>query len=599
MKTARRLTTAAMFFTALAFATRIQAQADSAATVDPVLKAIPDDALAFAMINDLAKTDSSISKLATLVQAPAPSGLSMLKSMAGIQEGFDENGSAAIALMPDKSAEGAKPFPVIYLPVTDYKKFIAAFKPDDATAETTGVTIANQAMVVGHKDSFAAFTVPDHKAQLAKVIASTKGVDTIVGSFKPWIGKHQISIVGTPTGSKTALQAASEGLKTVRAIIAAQPNAQQTAQVTAAFDMYQSVLAKASTEVDSFGFGLGLDENSNLSIDSHTTLIAGGAWDTATKGLKAAEGNRFAGVQAAPFVFAFEGIWPEQWGDAMADLTASMTASMTKASGGEGMDEQQQKNYADAMRSLMKGLHGMSFVMGTPKPGGSMYDGMAASMKVDDASSFLTNYRKSMDQVIDATKDLKNFPFKFSDVKKIEIDGHSGLAISMDMSGMLANGDPATAKLMQTMFGPTGKLTTRLLVADDHTLVVAYGSEDHAKEVLAAYKNPQSSLASDPDVATTLKLLPPHAQWVGLVSIKGYMDLIRSVLAGAIPAGGPAINLPELPAMPPIGFTAEAGTTGLDTQMILPAETLGTISKVSRHAIQQQGAPGGTIPPGQ
>ncbi len=72
MKTARRLTAAAMFFTALIFATRIQAQAAPAATIDPVLKAIPDDALAFAIVNDLTKTDGSISKLAALVQAPAP-----------------------------------------------------------------------------------------------------------------------------------------------------------------------------------------------------------------------------------------------------------------------------------------------------------------------------------------------------------------------------------------------------------------------------------------------------------------------------------------------------------------------------------------------
>jgi hypothetical protein len=267
-----------------------------------------------------------------------------------------------------------------------------------------------------------------------------------------------------------------------------------------------------------------------------------------------------------------------------------MMASMTKLNGGEGMDAAQQKNYADAMRPIIKGLRGVSFVMAPPKPGGSIYDGMVGVMKVDDAASFLTNYRKSMDQVIAATKGFKNFPFTFSDLKKIEIDGHSGLAITMDMSGMLkAENNPATAKLMPMLFGPTGKLTARVLTADDHTLLIAYGSEEKAKEALAAFKNPQSSLASDPNVATTLKLLPAHAQWVGLVSIKGYMDLIRQVLAGA---GGPPVKLPELPAMPPIGFAAEAGNSRLDTQMILPAEMLATISKVVHSAMGQPAAPG-------
>jgi hypothetical protein len=144
--------------------------------------------------------------------------------------------------------------------------------------------------------------------------------------------------------------------------------------------------------------------------------------------------------------------------------------------------------------------------------------------------------------------------------------------------------DPVSAKLMPRMFGPDGILTIRILIADDHTLLAAYGTEEHAKEALAAFKNPKSSLASDPEVATTLKLLPPQAQWVGLLNLKGYVDLIGGVISAVAPAGTP-MNLPEFPSMPPIGFAAEAGRAGLDTQMVLPAETIVGISKVVRHAM--------------
>ena len=161
---------------------------------------------------------------------------------------------------------------VVFLSVTDYKKFIAQFKPDDAAAETTGVMIAGHAMVVGHKDSFAVFTLPDHQAQLAKVIASNKGVDSLLGSFEPWIGRHQVSIVATPTGTKMALQAASAGLNQAKAAMARLQTAQETAQFNSILQAYQTIIAKAGGEMQMFGVGLRLDDGSNLSIDSHTTL---------------------------------------------------------------------------------------------------------------------------------------------------------------------------------------------------------------------------------------------------------------------------------------------------------------------------------------
>ena len=231
---------------------------------------------------------------------------------------------------------------------------------------------------------------------------------------------------------------------------------------------------------------------------------------------------------------------------------------------------------------MMKGLRAITFVMTAPKPGGSLYDGATALMKVDNAPTFLVQYQKSMEQLLEVTNGQKNSLFKFSAVNKIEIDGHSGLAITMDLSGMLASmNNPAAAKLMPLLFGPTGKLTIRILSVDDHTLIAAYGSEDHAKEALAAYKNPQSSLASDPDVATTLKLLPPHAQWIGLLSVKGYVDMIRGVVSGIAPGGVP-IKLPEFPGTAPIGFAAEMNSLGIDTQLVVPAVTIASMNKFFR-----------------
>jgi hypothetical protein len=586
MKTAIRPVFAATFFIALGFAISLRAQdapvgnTDTSSLALPelkVLRAIPDDALWFVLVKNLGQTDTSLSKLGVVVKVPVPSVLSLLKLQAGIQEGLDASGSAAIAMLPDNEAQTGKSafVPMVLIPVTDYKKFIGQLQPHDATAETTGVTISGHALVAGHKGSFAVFALPNNKERLAKALATTKGVDSLMESFEPWIGEHQISLIVTPSGSKMAMQAALAELKQFGAPMAAVQSAPQRAQVQMALKMYDRILSKASQEVDAFGVGVKLDENSNLSIDSHTTFVAGGSWAAAFQELKPSKENRFAGLGAAPFIFAAEGVWPDGWGKSLAAFSAGSFNQMLQASGGGELDKRQQEKYAEATESIMKGLRSASFAMKPTKPGEPLYDGVVALMNVDDTKSYLARYQKSCEEMGEITKGQKNTPFQISDIKRIEVDGVAGFAITMDMSGMMAaQKDPAMAKMIPLLFGPSGKLTGRMLAADSHTLVFAYGSEEHAKKALAAFKNPQSNLASDPEVAATLKLLPSHAQWVGLMSVKGYADFA----CGMMSTMGLPIKPPELPAMPPIGFAAEGGSQGLDTQLVLPAETLAGIT---------------------
>src|SRR5437773_1193441 len=65
---------------------------------DSVLKAIPDDALAFAVVHNVADTSRSIGDVAKLVQAPAPDLLSLAKGMTGLQKGLDEQGDLALII---------------------------------------------------------------------------------------------------------------------------------------------------------------------------------------------------------------------------------------------------------------------------------------------------------------------------------------------------------------------------------------------------------------------------------------------------------------------------------------------------------------------
>ena len=74
---------------------------------DSILEQIPSDALAVVVINDLSDLSSKIEKVAKQINAPAAPPLLMLKTLTGIQEGLDESGSVALAILPAEGAPAA------------------------------------------------------------------------------------------------------------------------------------------------------------------------------------------------------------------------------------------------------------------------------------------------------------------------------------------------------------------------------------------------------------------------------------------------------------------------------------------------------------
>src|SRR5947208_2389788 len=89
---------------------------------DNALNAIPDDAIAFAVIHNVKDVSRSIGEVAKLVQAPAPDLLSLAKGMTGLQKGIDEQGDLVLILT------GIDPSPkrVVLVPVANFDEFFAS-----------------------------------------------------------------------------------------------------------------------------------------------------------------------------------------------------------------------------------------------------------------------------------------------------------------------------------------------------------------------------------------------------------------------------------------------------------------------------------------
>jgi hypothetical protein len=562
------------------------------------LNLVPEDALAVVVFNRLDKVDEQIGKLAKETQFPTPALLPMLKMVTGIQEGLNEHGSAVLALMPAEEVDAA-PIAVVFIPVSDYKKFIGPLKPDDASAEIAEVTISGMPHAIAHKEDFAVVVGKQNKDTLKKVLSSSKSIVPVIGSLGDWVGSETISFVAMPTGVKRGIGVARKAIAQIKDTFS-KANDPSTKMMAGNLAIYENFLEGADKEISQFAIGWHVDNDGGLHIDSRTTFLHGGSWASARP--EAPAGARLACLPGGPFMLAFDGAMPKGFSQGMLNMSVDMINNMSKAAGGKELTEEQSKQLNGVIEKSMKGLRSMAMVMGPPKPGQSMYSNMAAVMKVENARQYMADYQDSMEKMRGILQAAGvQFPF-IQDVKKTKIGDVDGLELTMDMSAMFkeAMKAPGSKKMLEAMFGKDAKMLAYIAPIDDTTVAISYIDADQIARVKAACQNPQASLAADADIAQTAKLLPAGAQWVGYLSLKGGVDFVSGIAAsmsGAVP-GGVMPNIPAFPEAPPIGFAAERSSKGLDVKIVVPGDALKGVGTYIKKVSAQKAGPGPkAVPP--
>jgi hypothetical protein len=539
------------------------------AAADTRLALVPDDAYGFAVVRNLGEMDKKIGNVAQAIGVPAPPALMTLRSVMGIQEGLDEKGAIVVAIVPE-SADDPEPAPITFVPVTDYAKFIRQFQPADASAAVTRIQIANEESLVAKKGNFAVLSMPDHEATLKRVIAATKNVSTSVGPLSPWLAKQDIYGVILPKGIQTGIKPIRQGLSEAKQSFA---DNEQFRAIAGMMEMYDGVLSTVEKEITHVGVGLQIDDSGNVFLNSHSLFVANGSLQQAAAGVKTPSAPLLSQAPGGPFFFAFDGVMPEAWMETMAKFSAQAFSAMPSQDGEKLSDEEINK-ITEAMKESMRGMKSMAFVMGTMKPGQSMYDNMSAVVKVDDAKRYLANYEKSIAQMGKALEKSTNPVFKGYSTSKGEIDGIATLDVTMDMSAIAeqAGNDPNARKMMEMMFGREGKVTAHIGPADSTTVVMGYSKESF-RRALDAVRGKGDTLGKDEDVAKAAKLLPKNSQWSGFFSVGGLIDFMTVVGQAAAPQGAMP-QLPAFPDTPPIGFGATMAAKGCETSLVIPVETL-------------------------
>lgn len=557
--------------------------APSPQAVKPLLKVLPDGSLGFAIIHDLSATDTKLQKLAQQTQLPGMSPLAMIKAMSGIVRGFDENGSAALVLMPgvgDSNNAGAaidmKPLRVFFVPTTNYTTFLAALKPETVTPAISKVSVMGTTFLVGNRAGYATFVAEGtgDRQTLQRVLDASGNTLREVQSLEDWLRKKDIAMVVTRRGIKRLADAATHRLDETRQLLATLGG--DGKQAASMLTMYDAVFEAIEQSAESFAAGLTFDDKAVRLFD-RVQFLPGSEVHELLKQAEPPESNPLAALPNQPYALALGGVMPKYVQRIAADLSARMIEATPEL---YGLDETQAKQFAALARESMQGIRGISFEMGVGKPGDTLLGDSVVVIHVDDTKQFLADYQKYTEAVNQIAIDSKSPLLTQTAVKPITIDGTAAFEIVTQLPKLAtATQQDEQKAMMQKMWGSDTTITAYMAPADDQTIVVAYTNRKALLLGLAAAQGKKSDLPSNKALQQTAALLPADPHGIAFFSPQGTVALANRMIQTLAPKTATPVQLPEFPATPPIGLAVKIVSGDIHGFAVIPTPTLAAIGK--------------------
>lgn len=545
---------------------------------EDVLSVVPEGALGYAVVHRLAETDAKARSLGEQTRLPVPSLLAMLKEKTGVKKGLDENGSAALVVMP-AGAGRSEPVQMLVVPVTDYGQFIEQFDPDDASAKIAKVRVMDGTYLVGSDGGYAVFADPEDRDVLEKALAEPNRISPQVAPMQQWLAENDVAVVVTRRGIELLSVKGQQALRDVKEALSAM--GEDVEPAVALFGVYEEILRAAGEEIRLYAAGVRVDQQGAVHVTDWTLVTPGGQADKMISEIQPPQRDLLAGLPAGPFVAAGAGAMPKGLTEALADFSVSVMKAAPKL---YGLEDEQAAKLAEISRRSMKGIRGMSMLLGVGKPGESLLSSMVVVLKVDDSDAYLANYRETVKAMNELVKDAETSVLTTTELKDVQVGDVSALKISMKYPvSPQAQEMPGYEEMMKAFFGPEGKIVAYLAAADEHTLVTAYTSKKLLRQCLRAVKRPKTGVSREPGLAETAALLPPGAQWVGYWSPQGTVDFINRIVPAFAPKG--QWKLPEFAATPPIGFAAKTTPAGVRTYLIVPPAV---VKAVGQYVVEVQ-----------
>lgn len=545
------------------------------AAADDVLKLVPDSALGVVVVNRVGQTNDKLRALALQLKVPPFDFLSTAKLTLGVQEGLDEKGSVALVAVP--STPNGAPVLVSFVPMTDYAAVLKPLKAETGDGGIARFSVGERTFVAAQKGGYAVVAQAADKATLQAVLAAGKSLADAAPGLDGWRGENDAYAVATPGGIQFAQQQIQIGLAAAKSQMANQ--GEQGKAALAGLGMYDPLVNAMDKELRHVAVGLRMADDGAVHLVSRTLPVEGSVLAKSLAQAKPAKASPLAGLPQGPYFVAGGGLFTR---DAMKSWMELSFGMMRAYPGGDKLSDQQIKKLSEISLKSMQGLRSMALLLGIGEGDEPLYGRMLLAMGTKDAKAYLDSYESAMNEMAKVFQDAGSSLFTFES-ERMEIEGLPVLKLSMDMEPFLGQNQPPEAKKMMTlMFGDDGKMNVYFAAADEHTVLAAYVTPQQLAPAVKAIREGKPPLSAEAGVAQTAALLPAGCQWVGFLSPRGAAAFVARTVKAVAPPG--AVEIPEVPETPPVGFAVKLSPAGLDTDLAVPAAVLEKVSEVIRKA---------------
>lgn len=536
---------------------------------EEVLKLVPESASAVVLVNRPADTDVKIQQLGQAMQLPVPSLLGIVKQRLNLVEGFDESRAVGLVVLGPKDG-GKMPAAMLLIPVSDYDKFLAPLKPEDAAAEVTKVKAFDTTLSVRHVGGYAVLTEMSHRELLAGLRPSRKVPDSLA-SWEDWLAAGDVAGLLLRPGVEHLAAKVQEEISQIKAVLAAGGARAQPA--AAGLDLYAQLFLAAEKEVSTVGLRLQLEENHVVRVAKRVAFVPGGDWARLAEEIQPPKAGLLEGLPAETFVLAGGGAVSDAMWQAMMESSVNLIKSLPEL---YGISEEQAGKLAGLSAEPMKGTRAIAMLLGAGSGDEPVYSCFVGTMQVDDSREFMAGYEKYVEQYSELVKDSRSPILQPLRVEKSEVDGTPALVLTMNapqMPGGLPK--PLSDRFMGALFGPGGKVVAYVAAVDKHHVAMGYVNQDRLIETIKAIKAGDAGLAGDADVKTTAALLPADAAAVAYLSPRGTIQFVRRIIPMMSPEEANIDQkMPDFPKTPPIGFAVRKDSGALEASMVVPGEFL-------------------------
>ena len=595
----RPLTRALAFsLVALLVATNLRAADPAPAAISPALAIVSRDALGFALVRNLSQVDAAADKLLKLFHAPLPAPLALATMATGLGPGVDLAGDLALVMLPAEPGKSGM-IPVVAAPVADYAAFIQPLKGDVA-GEICRVSIGGEDLLAAEQGSFALLMNVENRATLERILAVPPAPPQELAEFAAWMADNDATVALLPagverlweTGTLTGGPNAGQSQATPSQEEDVNPFDSDDGQPAADVASLKKMLGGQRCDFRAVAVGLAVGDDLGVRLRKRVLARADGQFMAFTTGDKPLA-NPWRGLADEEFVSIAGGPMPKSTRDLVVKLLERFTHANRKELGYDGIPPDELQAALAAQRPMYDGIESITYGFFAGKPDDPLVANVIAVIGCDNAAAWLDRWEAGMK----ASNDLTTRGT--GELKIIWQLSRSTIAnrpvVNMEADGLKVLHDdnvPFMDAFVKDLVGKDGVLRWNFEAVDDKTVVMTFGAQTAATEIVALTRANKAPLAANAEVTAADKLCPAAAPWRGFASPQGFLTWLERLLAFQgryIGVGAP--KLAEFPASPPLGWTVAAQNGVIDAEVVVPPATVRAIADFTAAQSQQAAAP--------